>query len=246
MGGEDEKIHGSIAGGDILNEAGEDDLRMAMDAGDELRIEAILGAIEPADEQQPGIGRFGVDAIKGVEEFGDTFVTRKAPDETKDKRIGGDGETRAQIGGAGMEAVEIDAVAAAVCEQAEFAARRDGKRGSGLQQAGTVAENDVGAGGGEALSGEQQQTLRGTGGLQTQAAERVNANGNAQQTGRDQAEQRGLGCAEIDNIGAETRESSGDARESHEVGKRSDASADGDGMNGHVALGGKAIQMRAR
>ena len=242
----EEEIHGSIAVGDILNEAGEDDLRMALDARDERGVQAVFGTVEPADEQKPGMGGFGVDAIKGIEQFRDAFVACESPDETEEIRVGGDGVTRAQISGTGMEAVKIDAVAAAVREQAKLAARRDGKRGSSLQQAGTVAENDVGAGGGETLGGEQQPARRGTGGLQTQAAERVDANGNAQQTGCDQAKQGGLGRAEIDDRGTHAREQRKDADESHEIGDGSDAASNGDGVNDDALLGGQAIQMRAR
>ena len=73
----------------------------------------------------------------------------------------------------------------------------------------------------------------------------MDASRDAQQTSGEQAEQSGLGRAEIDDGRAKSGKDREDAEEGREIGHGRDAAADGDGMDGDLRLGGKAIEMNA-
>ena len=240
VGGQDEDVHGAIERGNLGAEAGNNDGRMGADALHECGREMVFGGIEPAAEKQSELRVLLAESVEGLEQLGDALVAGETTDVAENKSIGGDAAGGAYRVRTGSELVEIDAVSAAVGEHLQVGGGSDAEPGGLLEQAGTVAEDNVCAGSGESLGEEQQRTQQRGCGFDAQAAQGVDADRDAQQARGEQSEQSGLGRAEVHHGGAKPRKQAKDAQEGKQIVQRGDAATDGHGMDSD---GGAAAQL---
>ncbi len=158
VGGQDEDVHGAIERGNLGAEAGNNDGRMGADALHECGREMVFGGIEPAAEKQPELRVLGVESVEGLEQLGDALVAGETTDVAEDESIGGDAAGGAYGVRTGSKLVKIDAVGAALGKHLQAGGGSDAELRGLLEQAGTVAKDNVRAGGGQALGEEQQRT----------------------------------------------------------------------------------------
>ena len=151
----------------------------------------------------------------------------------------------AQAASSGMEALDIDAVAAAAAQQAQFALRRYAQSQRLVAQALTVAQHGMRTGGGQSLGSQQNAALDSGRGLELEAAQEVDPGGHTAEHSGNRAQQAGLGRAELRHIRLEPAEQPAQAQQRQKIRQRRDLAPHGNSNRFDAFLGGRACKQLA-
>ena len=127
------------------------------------------------------------------------------------------------------KALDVDAVAASLTQQAEFVFGRDAMSEGLVTKALAVAKDNMRTGGGKTFGGKEKLPLESGGRFAFEPAQQIDAPRDTTKHGSQTAEKAGFWSTELHDLGPEAKEQQPKAEERNRVGERSDFALHGNG-----------------